>query len=172
MRESDLKEKKGEHPAGDAGQMVLFCVYLVVWVADSFFLQWTTFVAGSVPLVLRLVVAAAVLGVAVWLVRASHFIVSEDERPNDVVRSGPFRYVRHPLYLSALLLYVGFTIATFSLLSLAVFLVILLFYDFIAGYEEKLLLAKFGEPYRRYRDATGKWLPKRFGASPPPGDGA
>jgi protein-S-isoprenylcysteine O-methyltransferase Ste14 len=171
MAETSLREKNGEHPAGDAGQVILFCVFLIVWVADSLFLRWTTFPAASVSLVLRLVVAAAVLAVAVWLVRASHFIVSGDERPSEVVRSGPFRYVRHPLYLSAVLLYVGLTIATLSLLSVAVLVVILLFYDFIAGYEERLLLAKFGEPYQCYRRATGKWLPKRVGARASPGDG-
>ena len=45
-------------------------------------------------------------------------------------------------------------------LSLALLVGISLFYNFIAGYEEKLLEAKFGERYSIYKQKTGKWLPK------------
>jgi protein-S-isoprenylcysteine O-methyltransferase Ste14 len=45
-------------------------------------------------------------------------------------------------------------------LSLAFLMVIILFYDFIATYEENLLERMFGESYRTYQQKTGKWLPK------------
>jgi len=51
-------------------------------------------------------------------------------------------------------------VATASLVSLALLVGIFLFYNFIAGYEEKLLEAKFGESYTAYQRQTGKWLPK------------
>jgi protein-S-isoprenylcysteine O-methyltransferase Ste14 len=34
------------------------------------------------------------------------------------------------------------------------------FYNYIAGYEEKLLETKFGDSYREYERRTGKWLPR------------
>ncbi len=160
MDETKLNEKNGEHPFGDTGQFILFVLFVILWVADSLFLHRTTFLSASVPLVLRIVVAAIVWAAGIWLVKAGHAVVNGDERPREVVRSGAFRYVRHPLYLGSLLFYLGFTIMTLSLLSLGMFVVIFLFYDYIAGYEERLLLAKFGEPYRGYARVTGKWLPK------------
>jgi protein-S-isoprenylcysteine O-methyltransferase Ste14 len=163
MNETKLKEKNGEHPFGDTGQIILFILFVILWVADSFFLRRTTFLSTSVPLILRIVVAVIVWTAGVWLVKAGHVVVNEGERPQEVVRSGAFRYVRHPLYLGSLLLYLGFTIVTLSLLSLGMFVVIFLFYDAIARYEERLLLAKFGEPYRHYSRVAGRWLPKSLG---------
>ena len=36
---------------------------------------------------------------------------------------------------------------------------IILFYNYIAAYEEKLLEAKIGETYIEYEKKTGKWVP-------------
>ena len=35
MRRADVKDKNGEHPLGDAGQLVLLGVFLAVWVGGS-----------------------------------------------------------------------------------------------------------------------------------------
>jgi len=37
--------------------------------------------------------------------------------------------------------------------------VIFVFYNYIAGYEEKLLEQRYDETYRKYKKRTGKWLP-------------
>ena len=42
-----MKEKNGEHPFGDAGQLILLGVFLVVWVGDSFFLRKTNFLSAG-----------------------------------------------------------------------------------------------------------------------------
>jgi protein-S-isoprenylcysteine O-methyltransferase Ste14 len=73
---------------------------------------------------------------------------------------GAFRYVRQPLYLGCILVYFGLAVATASLISLALFIAIAFFYDFLATYEENLLEDLFGESYRTYKQKTGKWLPK------------
>ncbi len=36
-----MEDKNGEHPFGDAGQLILLGLFLIVWVADSFFLKRT-----------------------------------------------------------------------------------------------------------------------------------
>jgi protein-S-isoprenylcysteine O-methyltransferase Ste14 len=77
-----------------------------------------------------------------------------------VVSTGAFRHVRHPLYLGSALFSLGLAVATASLLSMLVWLVIAVFYDRIATYEERLLEANFGDEYRAYRRTTGKWLPR------------
>jgi protein-S-isoprenylcysteine O-methyltransferase Ste14 len=154
-----MKQKHGEHPFGDAGQLILLGLFAALWVADSFFLRLSIFLAAHVPLSVRLGVATPVWAVALYLIRAAHVALNH-ERFRNVVMSGVFRYTRHPLYLGSLLFYLGLVLATTSLLSCLLLVGIFLFYDYIAGYEERLLLEKFGEEYRRYRDQTGKWLPK------------
>jgi protein-S-isoprenylcysteine O-methyltransferase Ste14 len=142
-----------------AGELILCALFLAVWVGDSFFLRISTFFSPAVPLAMRLVLSGLIVVPAVCLVRAGHAAVPHEQRPEDVIATGAFRYVRHPLYLGSILTYVGLAISTLSILSLALCAVIFLFYDFLASYEEKLLEARFGVTYQAYRKRTGKWFP-------------
>jgi len=159
MTEVKMKEKNGEHPLGDAAQLTLFGLFLVIWILDSFFLQRSTFLAQYISLVLRLIILSFALSAAVYLFKSGHVVVAHDQRGLAIVSSGAFRYVRHPLYLGSILVYLGLTVATASLFCLALLVVIVLFYNYIAGYEEKLLEAKIGETYIAYEKKTGKWIP-------------
>ena len=154
-----MKAKNGEHPLGDAAQLILFALFVVIWILDSFFLHRSTFLAGYIPLVLRLIILGFALGAAVYLFKSGHVVVSGEQRPTTVVASGAFRYVRHPLYLGSILIYLGLTVSTASLFCLALLVVIVLFYNYIAAYEEKLLEGKMGETYIAYEKKTGKWIP-------------
>ena len=154
------KQKNGEHPFGDAGQLLLLALFLVVWVVDSFFLSFSTFAAARVPMLPRLVLAGVTLVAAVMLVRAGHTVIGHGDARKGLVTTGAFRRIRHPLYLGSMLFYLGLVLATFSAASLAVFVIIFLFYNYIAAYEERLLEERFGEEYRRYRERSGRWVPR------------
>ncbi|NIO00729.1 MAG: DUF1295 domain-containing protein [Candidatus Latescibacteria bacterium] len=155
-----MKEKNGEHPFGDARQLILLVLFLVVWAGDSFFLRISTFLSDYVSLYIRLIILGLVLIAAVYFSKSGHVVTSHVHRAAGVVSTGAFRYVRHPLYLASLLFYLGLSISTASLLSLALLVMIFIFYNYIASYEEKLLHKKFGEEYRSYKIRTGKWVPK------------
>jgi protein-S-isoprenylcysteine O-methyltransferase Ste14 len=154
-----MKEKNGEHPLGDAGQLSLFGLFVVIWVLDSFILHRSTFFAAVIPLAIRLIVLIAAFAVAFYLFKSGHVVVSGDRRPTEVISTGAFRYVRHPLYLGSMLVYFGMTVSTASLFCLGLLAIIALFYNYIAGHEEKLLVVKLGQDYIAYQKKTGKWLP-------------
>jgi protein-S-isoprenylcysteine O-methyltransferase Ste14 len=162
MEKSMLKSKKGEHPFGDAGQLICLAIFMVVWIGDSFFLHKSTAPADHFPLYVRLAVLALTLIIAVYLFRSGHIVIIHGHEPTNVINTGAFHYVRHPLYLASILTYLGLTVSTCSLFSFAVLAVIFAFYDHIARYEEKLLEKKFGSEYTSYKKNTGKWIP-RFG---------
>jgi protein-S-isoprenylcysteine O-methyltransferase Ste14 len=158
-----MENQNGEHPYGDLGQLILLGLFLVVWVGDSFFLHYSTFLAPYLPLALRLLIMALALGAAFFLFKSGHVVISHGNHghlPHALVETGAFRYVRHPLYLGCLLVYCGLALATASLLSLSLLVVIIPFYNFLATYEENLLEDLFGKSYRTYQQKTGKWLPK------------
>ncbi len=155
-----MKERNGEHPYGDAGQIILLVVFLAVWVTDSFFLRRTTFLAAGFPLPIRLVICGLSMILGILLALCGHSVVEERERPDHVVQTGAFRYVRHPLYLASILFYCGLFVSTVSLAGALLWVVIVVFYNYIATYEEILLVRRFGEEYSRYMAGTGKWLPR------------
>jgi protein-S-isoprenylcysteine O-methyltransferase Ste14 len=155
-----MKEKNGEHPFGDAGQLISLGLFLVVWAGDSFFLRLSTFLSVYVPLYIRLAVLCIMFITAIYLFRSAHVVVDREHKPDGVITSGAFKQVRHPLYLASILTYLGLAISMLSLLSLALFVGIFIFYNYLASYEEKLLKEKFGEEYIKYKQRTGKWVPR------------
>ena len=159
-KEVTVSKRSGEHPFGDAGQLILLAVFLVVWAADSFFLHASTFLSDYVSLWIRLLILGLALVVGLLLFKSGHVVVEHRERPEGVMVTGAFRYVRHPLYLGSILTYLGLTVSTMSIFSLVLLVVIFIFHNFIASYEEKLLEDEFGEEYQRYKRRTGKWFPR------------
>jgi pimeloyl-ACP methyl ester carboxylesterase/protein-S-isoprenylcysteine O-methyltransferase Ste14 len=157
-----MKDKNGEHPFGDAGQLILLGLFLAVWIGDSFFLHLSTFLSVHIPLIVRLAVLVLTIAIALYLFKSGHVVVSHEHRPEGVVSSGAFSYVRHPLYLGGILFYLGLTFATSSLMSLALLGIGFVFYNYIAGYEERLLEEKLGESYVDYKKNTGKWIPTKL----------
>ena len=58
------------------------------------------------------------------------------------------------------MLYFGFSFGTGSLACFAWFVILVLFYNYIARYEEKLMVAKVGESYVDYMKSTNRWFPR------------
>lgn len=75
--------------------------------------------------------------------------------------SGPYRYVRNPLYLGSFLLGLGFTLmANRWLLLLAFVGLYLTVYRHGVLAEEKFLLDKFGHSYARYMKHVPRFIPR------------
>lgn len=80
----------------------------------------------------------------------------------NLISSGPFGYVRNPLYVGNFFISVGLAIFAGNLFI--ILLTALLFgvqYFFIVKYEESLLNKTFGEEYREYCDKVPAWFPRR-----------
>jgi protein-S-isoprenylcysteine O-methyltransferase Ste14 len=155
-----MKEKNGEYPWGDAGQIIALCIFTAVWIADSFLLNLSHGLLHAIPLIVRLSVTIFLLAPVTYLARSGHRVVDRNRRGDFVVTSGAFRMIRHPLYLASLLTYLALAVSTGSLFSLIVWIGIFLFYNYIAWYEEKLLEIKTGGQYLVYKGKTGKWIPR------------
>lgn len=150
----------GEHPFGDAGQLVLLCVFLLVWVADSFFFNWTTFLQDGFPSWIQIPLSLFVLAASAYLAMSGLRIVfGEVRKQPEVIRKGVFGIVRHPVYFASILFYLGLILSSLSLLSAAIWIFIVLFYYYISRYEEKLLLQKFGPAYEEYKRKVPMLIP-------------
>jgi len=151
----------GEHPLADVGQLVLLGLFAGVWIADSFVLGWTTFLNGAVPLVIRVPIGAVLLALAGILAFSSHRIIFGETREIPcVVRTGVFSVVRHPMYLSEILLALGLLLMSLSPAATAVWLLAVGFLTYVARTEERLLLERFGDDYAEYKRDVGMWIPR------------
>ncbi len=78
-----------------------------------------------------------------------------------LVVSGPFGYLRNPLYLGNMLLYTGFGVmANIPWLIVLTFAWFVFQYAMIVSREEEFLQEKFGQEYERYRRAVPKFIPR------------
>ncbi len=160
-RHEDRDDLTGEHALTDVGQLILAVLFAGVWIADSFFFKATIFLNAYVPLAIRVPVGAILLVLSAFLARASLGIIFGETRPEPhVVRKGVFAVVRHPMYLSEILLYLGLFLISLSLMAGAVWLAAVGFLHYIARTEEKLLLARFEDEYAAYMREVPMWVPR------------
>jgi protein-S-isoprenylcysteine O-methyltransferase Ste14 len=147
-----------EHPLNDRAQPVFMFVFLIVWVLDSFILHITTFSNMSILLLITVPIGVVSLIMGVYLVRKSESVVFSQEEAK-VIDTGVYGWVRHPMYLGGLLFFLGFVIATLSLLSLTVWIASFVFLNRMATCEEKDLIRVLGQQYVDYQRRTHKWIP-------------
>jgi protein-S-isoprenylcysteine O-methyltransferase Ste14 len=76
----------------------------------------------------------------------------------ELVTSGPYRFVRHPIYSGLILGLVGTALAT-NLLGLIVAPILTGYFYFSASVEEKNLIATFPTAYPAYRLSTKMLIP-------------
>ena len=88
---------------------------------------------------------------------AASWQMPENQR---LVMWGPYRYVRHPSYLSYFLMFFGLFFIWPNLFTLFPLLAIP-GYCRVSSEEEKLLVQRFGDEYSDYQKRTGRFLPKR-----------
>jgi protein-S-isoprenylcysteine O-methyltransferase Ste14 len=92
--------------------------------------------------------------------------------PTSFTASGPYRLVRHPIYVAYLLGWLGGTVASGQFWLLALVAVLAVFYYRAARQEEQLILASpLGPRYRAYCRRTGMFLPHLRPASRRPANG-
>ncbi|RJP20757.1 MAG: isoprenylcysteine carboxylmethyltransferase family protein [Candidatus Abyssobacteria bacterium SURF_5] len=82
------------------------------------------------------------------------------DKARRLVVSGPYAFIRNPLYVGNHLTLAGFCVLSEMLWFVPMALSIcFVFYSFIVIYEEDLLKRRFGDEYARYAAETSRWIP-------------
>ncbi|MFB6277934.1 MAG: isoprenylcysteine carboxylmethyltransferase family protein [Salinibacter sp.] len=98
-----------------------------------------------------------------WILRTlgrnvSETVLTKDQ--HELVKSGPYRWIRHPLYTTGVVLFVALGLIAANWLILAFTLLAFVLIRFVVvPREEQELLARFGSEYKRYMRRTGTMLP-------------
>jgi len=77
-----------------------------------------------------------------------------------LVTHGPYRWVRHPFYVMAALLMASGTLLTANWLFGLSSLVVLTLLAIRTPKEERMLIERFGDDYRKYMARTGRFFPR------------
>ena len=77
-----------------------------------------------------------------------------------LITSGPFRFLRHPIFSGALALWLGTGLGTLSWLLLVLWPLLVAGKTIQARAEEEVLYTKFGSTYEAYVRQTGRFIPK------------
>jgi protein-S-isoprenylcysteine O-methyltransferase Ste14 len=140
-----------------------------VWLANPAWMAWSSI---PLPVWLRstgVVILAVGCGLMVWTFRSLGRNLTDTvvtRRQHTLVSHGPYRWVRHPLYLSAALLIVAISLMAANWFFFGAGLLLFVVLVIRTRVEEQNLVARFGESYRNYMERTGRFLPRIWSDRP------
>jgi len=140
------------------------------WVWSQYFLMFSVGVLGylgagksksdvSIVIGIILILIGAITGIAGVAALGKNRKSSPEPHPeSQPVTTGIYSHVRHPLYLSVILLCVGYSFLWVSVAAMMATVVLALFLDRKARLEEKLLCERFPE-FAQYIKRTKRFIP-------------
>jgi len=141
--------------------LAMMAVFYLSPLEYFYFTAWLPNTVWTKSCGVGLVVAGSVL--FVWARRtlganySGHVSVDKGQ---ELVQSGPYRFVRHPAYAGYLLMALGISLGYSSLAGLVSILALLLpSMVYRMNMEEKLLTEHFGEAYQRYASRVRRLIP-------------
>jgi len=103
------------------------------------------------------------------LISVAWRVLYNAQQANALASTGIYSYVRHPQYVGFILVMFGFLLQWPTLLTLAMFPVLVFMYARLARVEERESLATFGDAYRQYMADVPGFMPRLdrlFGQQP------
>ena len=151
-----------DHPGVIAFPPVIWLANAVISALVHFFLIQLPIMNYSACLVcgiVLLVLAPALALSALVTMKTAGTNVNPAKPALTIVRGGPFRFTRNPMYLALCLLQValGFFLNDWITLLFVVPFALILHYGVVLR-EERYLTAKFGEPYLELKREVRRWL--------------
>lgn len=162
----NLKQPRAEGVwlAWGAGLFIsAYSLGVLVWLLNPAWMAWSAFVLS--PTLRWCGVPCMALGAAVHLWGSHHLgrnltITIGTRRDHTLITSGPYRWVRHPLYSGGMIESLGVALLVengFVAIAAAAFWIVVVIRT---AREEAILVETFGEAYRNYQGCTGPFIPR------------
>jgi isoprenylcysteine carboxyl methyltransferase (ICMT) family protein YpbQ len=138
-------------------------ISVIIWLINPRWMVWSQL---DLPLAVRwmgVAIGFICLPLTYWLFNSIGTNITqtvETRKDHQLVTSGPYRYIRHPLYTVGMAMFFAFALVAaswFIALSTAIVFVMLLIRLSI---EEQKLIERFGDQYREYMADTGRLFPR------------
>jgi protein-S-isoprenylcysteine O-methyltransferase Ste14 len=106
--------------------------------------------------------SVAFIGGGFILLAAAWRVLYRAQQTDQLAMTGPYARIRHPQYVAFVLIMVGFLLQWPTILTLAMFPILLVMYWRLALREEQEVEAAFGEEYRRYAARVPRFIPRHW----------
>jgi protein-S-isoprenylcysteine O-methyltransferase Ste14 len=162
-----LKSIKRREPRGERLIQLVFMVaaYFLMF-NDQFSRGWlATRFAPASPSIGKFGVTVTVVGIALaiwarWHLGENWSATVTLKEGHELISSGPYRYIRHPIYSGMLVAFVGTALALGEYRALISICIVLVAFYTKAKKEERFLQQEFGEKFREHSRRTGMFLPR------------
>jgi len=153
--------KDGDNPGVLAFPPLIFAIFAAVGIGIHFLMP-VHLLAYSLALVIGIGMALLAVALAIWangVMKAAGTNVRPDMPTLTIVRTGPYRFTRNPMYLSLCLAQVAiaFVVDDWVALLLVIPLALILHFGVVVR-EERYLEAKFGAQYLALKKEVRRWI--------------
>jgi len=100
------------------------------------------------------------IGAGFWLLARAWHVLYAAQAGGEMATAGPYARLRHPQYAAFVLIMTGFLLQWPTLVTLAMFPVLVVAYIRLARREEADAAARFGAAWTAYAEATPAFLPR------------
>jgi protein-S-isoprenylcysteine O-methyltransferase Ste14 len=142
---------------------VVFWIGLMAWMIDPASMAWSSV---PLPVWMRWAGVGVIViagGLLAWTLRALGTNLTDTvvtRQHHTLVVHGPYQWIRHPFYDSAVLLITGVSLAAANWFLFVAGVLLFALLVIRTRKEEANLLARFGDGYRTYMERTGRFLPR------------
>jgi protein-S-isoprenylcysteine O-methyltransferase Ste14 len=147
-------------PRGEGWVVLQFVLFGAIAVAGISALQ-----DGPIEIGVRALIAAALIAVGlavaslgVWELRHDLTAFPKPIEGNHLVEAGPYRWIRHPMYIGIVVAGIGWSVVTGSWLAFLLSLILLGLFD-AKSRREEVWLADRHPDYAAYRQRTRRFVP-------------
>jgi protein-S-isoprenylcysteine O-methyltransferase Ste14 len=102
----------------------------------------------------------ALIGGGFIIIAAAWRVLYAAQQSGRLATEGPYSYVRHPQYVGFVLVLTGFLLQWPTLLTLAMYPLLVAMYVHLSLSEEREVRAEFGPAYDAYAERTPRFLPR------------
>ena len=142
---------------------LVFFVSLILYLSNPARMAWS---AVPLPLWVRwsgVAMVGATSALLWWTLNSLGANLTDTvvtRKAHTLVVDGPYRWVRHPFYDAVALLVLGVSLVSANWFMLAAGATVFTLLAGRARTEERMLVARFGDDYRRYMARTNRFLPR------------
>ena len=111
---------------------------------------------------LGLVFQAIGIFIGIWgilIIGIGNFNIQSEVKSDSLITTGPYKWIRNPMYMAVILVYVPIVIQNFSWINALVFIVLFIAILLKIYFEEQFLEERFGNNYLEYKRKTKSLLP-------------